>query len=123
MALEVTIGERLRDAADEWAETRMQKTDEALEQKLEQALLEVEHLASGTTEIEFELSDHTLQYEPSEALRELLHEQADRIDSDQATVLELHLELFARTFLPDDSIQEGAGPGAPVDPEDWQGND
>lgn len=123
MALEVSIGERLADAAAEWGESRMQEPDKALEQKLEQALLEVEHLASGTTEIEFELSNHTLHYEPSEALRELLYEQADRIDSDPATVLELHLELFARTFLPDDSVQGGAGPGAPVDPEDWQGND
>lgn len=119
MVLEVSIGDRLVDAAAEWGETRMQEPDEALEQKLEQALLEVEHLASATTEVEFELDDHTLHYEPSEALRELLNEQAERIDSDPATVLELHLELFARTFLPDDSIQGGAGPGAPVDPEDW----
>ncbi|MEF8799450.1 MAG: hypothetical protein V5A38_08025 [Halolamina sp.] len=119
MALSVRIGDRLVDAAAEWAETRMQETEEALEQKLEQALLEVEHLASGTTEIEFELDEETLQYEPSEELSELLTAQAERVDSDPATVLELHLELFARTFLPDDSIQGGAGPGAPVDPEDW----
>lgn len=119
MTLSVNIGDRLVDAAAEWAETRMQETDEALEQKLEQALLEVEHLASGTTEIAFELEDETLHYEPSEALSELLAAQAERVDSDPATVLELHLELFARTFLPDDSIQGGSGPGAPVDPENW----
>lgn len=119
MTLSVTIGDRLVDAAAEWAETRMQETDEALEQKLEQALLEVEHLVSGSTEIEFELVDGTLQYQPSEELSALLAAQAERVDADPATVLELHLELFARTFLPDDSIQGGAGPGAPVDPEDW----
>lgn len=119
MALEVHIGERLTDAAAEWAETRMQDESKALEQKLEQALLEVEHLASGSTELEFELDGDTLVYEPSEELSELLTTQAERIDSDPATVLELHLELFARTFLPEDSIQAGAGPGAPVDPEDW----
>jgi hypothetical protein len=119
MTLSVRIGDRLDAAAAEWAETRMQEPDEALEQKLEQALLEVEHLASGTTEIEFELEDGTLRYEPSEELSALLTAQADRVDSDRATVLELHLELFARTFLPDDSIQGGSGPGAPVDPEDW----
>jgi hypothetical protein len=44
MALSVRIGDRLVDAAAEWAETRMQETEEALEQKLEQALLEVEQL-------------------------------------------------------------------------------
>ncbi len=119
MALSVSIGDRLVDAAAEWAETRMQEPDAALEQKLEQALLEVEHLASGSTEVAFELDEETLEYEPSEELSALLNEQAERVDSEPATVLELHLELFARTFLPDDSIQAGAGPGAPVDPEDW----
>jgi hypothetical protein len=122
MALAVEIGDRLADAAAEWAETRMQDADEALEQKLEQALLEVEHLVSGTTELEFEIEGgDTLRYEPSEELCTLLEQQAERVDSDPATVLGLHLELFARTFLPEDSIQPGAGPGAPVDPEDWQG--
>lgn len=119
MALRVSIGDRLVDAAAEWADQRMLDDDEALEQKLEQALLEVEHLASGTTEIEFELDDHTLHYAPSDELEELLEEQAARVDADPGRVLELHLELFARTFLPDDSIQPDAGPGAPVDPEDW----
>ncbi|MBP1987181.1 hypothetical protein [Halolamina salifodinae] len=117
MALEVSIGDRLVDAAAEWADQRMLDEDDALEQKLEQALLEVEHLASGTTELEFELDDRTLQYAPSDELDELLEEQAERIDGDPAAVLELHLELFARTFLPDDTVQPGAGPGAPVD--DW----
>lgn len=119
MTLTVSIGDRLRDAAAEWAETRMQEPDEALEQKLEQALLEVEHLASGTTELQFELTDGTLHYEPSEALRELLEQQSETVGSDPAAVLQLHLELFARTFLPDDSVQPGAGPGAPVDADDW----
>jgi hypothetical protein len=122
MALEVAIGDRLVDAAAEWADTRMQEPEVALEQKLEQALLEVEHLASGSTELAFDLAaDRTLEYEPSDELRALLEAQAERVDSDPATVLELHLELFARTFLPEDSVQPGAGPGAPVDPEDWQG--
>lgn len=122
MALSVDIGDRLAAAAAEWAETRMQEPDQALEQKLEQALLEVEHLASGTTELAFDLEDgDTLIYEPSDDLLELLEQQAERVDSDPATVLGLHLELFARTFLPEDSVQPGAGPGAPVDTEDWQG--
>ncbi|AEN04995.1 hypothetical protein [Halolamina sp.] len=120
MRLEVRIGERLADAAAEWAESRMQEPEEALEQKLEQALLEVEHLASGTTELEFDLENgETLVYEPSEDLEELLEQQAERAGIDPETILGLHLELFARTFLPDDSIQAGVGPGAPVDPEDW----
>jgi len=117
MTLTVTLGDRLADAASEWADQRMLEEEEALEQKLEQALLEVEHLASGTTELEFELDGRTLEYEPSEELEELLAEQAERVDADPAAVLELHLELFARTFLPDDTIQPGAGPGAPA--EDW----
>ena len=122
MTLDVTIGDRLADAAAEWAETRMQEPEEALEQKLEQALLEVEHLASGSTELEFDLEDgDTLVYEPSDELLDLLETQAEEVDSDPATVLGLHLELFARTFLPDDSIEAGMGPGAPVDPENWQG--
>ena len=120
MALEVRVGDRLADAAAEWADTRMQEPEAALEQKLEQALLEVEHLASGDTELQFELEDaDTLRYEPSDELRELLTQQAERVGSDPATVLELHLELFARTFLPEDAVQPGAGPGAPVEPEDW----
>ena len=119
MALAVSIGDRLVDAATEWADQRMLDEDDALEQKLEQALLEVEHLASGTTEIAFELDGRTLHYAPSDELDTLLDEQADRIDADPATVLELHLELFARTFLPEDSVQPGAGPGAPVDADDW----
>lgn len=117
MALTVTLGDRLVDAASEWADQRMLDDEDALEQKLEQALLEVEHLASGTTELEFEIDGRTLEYEPSEELDELLAEQAERVDADPAAVLELHLELFARTFLPDDTIQPGAGPGAPA--EDW----
>jgi len=119
MALAVSIGDRLVDAATEWADQRMLDEDDALEQKLEQALLEVEHLASGTTEIAFELDGRTLHYAPSDELDALLDEQADGIDADPATVLELHLELFARTFLPEDSVQPGAGPGAPVDADDW----
>ena len=120
MPLEVAIGDRLVDAAAEWAETRMQEPDDALEQKLEQALLEVEHLASGTTELEFTLENgETLVYDPSDELAELLEAQAARAGIDAETVLGLHLELFARTFLPEDSIQAGAGPGAPVDPDDW----
>ncbi|MFW5938878.1 MAG: hypothetical protein ACOCSD_05305 [Halolamina sp.] len=119
MALLVTIGDRLAGAAGEWADQRMLDDADALEQKLEQALLEVEHLASGTTEIEFELEGQTLQYEPSEELAELLERQAERIDADPGTVLELHLELFARTFLPEDSVMPGAGPGAPIDDDEW----
>jgi triphosphoribosyl-dephospho-CoA synthetase len=119
MALTVTIGDRLADAASECADPRMLEDEEALEQKLEQALLEVEHLASGTTELEFELDGRTLHYAPSDELAELLDEQAERVDADVSAVLELHLELFARTFLPEDSVQPGAGPGAPVDPDDW----
>jgi len=119
MALQVSIGDRLADAASEWADQRMLDDDDALEQKLEQALLEVEHLASSTTEIEFELDGRTLHYAPSDELEELLEEQAERVDAEPSAVLGLHLELFARTFLPDDSIQPGAGPGAPVDADDW----
>ena len=119
MALTVEIGDRLVDAAAEWADQRMLEDEEALEQKLEQALLEVEHLASGTTEMEFEVDGRTLHYAPSDELDELLEEQAERVGAEPSTVLELHLELFARTFLPEDSIQPGAGPGAPIDADDW----
>lgn len=119
MPLTVEIGDRLADAAGEWADQRMLEDEEALEQKLEQALLEVEHLASGTTEIEFDLDGRTMQYAPSDELEALLEEQAERVDADPSTVLELHLELFARTFLPEDSVQPGSGPGAPIDADDW----
>ena len=120
MHLEVRIGDRLADAAEEWAETRMQEPKRALEQKLEQALLEVEHLAAGTTELEFTIENgETLVYDPSDELADLLEAQAARVGIEPEAVLELHLELFARTFLPEDSIQAGAGPGAPVDPDDW----
>lgn len=101
--LVVPVSDRLREAAAEWADARMTDQETALERKAEQALLEVEHLVSGAEAVEFAVEDGAIHVEPSEELQAVLETQADRVDADPATVLGLHLDLFARTFLPSDA--------------------
>lgn len=108
--MRVPVSDRLEEAAAEWADARMKDPEEALEEKVEQALLEVEHLAAGATDVSFELDDGAIQYEPSDDLRELLEAGAERADTDPSVVLSLHLDLFARTFLPDDAKRPADAP-------------
>ncbi|UPV73762.1 hypothetical protein M0R89_14595 [Halorussus limi] len=84
--------------------------DDAIETKAEQALLEIEHLASGATEVEFEVEDRTVSHEPSDELADLLAEQADETGLSEADVLKLHAELFSGAFRDDDAVRP---PNAP----------
>jgi len=110
VTLTVELSERFREAADEWAEVRMMDEERAVETKAEQALLEVEHLVSGATEVEFEIEDGAIRFEPSDRLEAFLAAQSESTGLDEATVLGLHVDLFARVFLDDDSSRP---PNAP----------
>lgn len=78
--------------------------EDALETKVEQALLEIEHLAAGATEVEFEVDPEagTVSYEPTPELADLLAAGAEETGLDPDEVLRLHVDLFARVFLDDD---------------------
>lgn len=84
-------------------------TEEALETKVEQALLEVEHLVSGAHEVEFEVDGRTVRHEPTDELAAYLERRAESTGLDEATVLGLYVDLFARVFLD----QEERPPNAP----------
>lgn len=98
-AIEIEPGERFLEAADEWGERRMMDEEEALATKAEQALLEIEHLVTGATEVEFEVREGVVRYEPSEELAAFLDEQAAAAGIDRETTLTLYVNLFARVFL------------------------
>lgn len=99
--IEITPSERFLEAADEWGDRRVLDEEEAIRSKAEQALLEIEHLVSGATEVEFEFELHegVVRYEPSAELAAFLDEQAAIAGIDRTTVLELYVNLFARVFL------------------------
>jgi hypothetical protein len=97
--IEIEPSDRFREAAHEWGDRRMLDEEEAMGAKAEQALLEIEHLVASHTEVEFEIEDGTIRYEPSDELSEFLDEQAAFAGIDRETVLSLHVNLFARVFL------------------------
>ena len=104
MTLAFAVSDRFREAAEEWGDDRMMGTEEAVESKVEQALLEIEHLVSGDVDpdLEFEVEEDRIRYDPSENLAVFLDEQAEEAGVDPGTVLKLHVDLFARVFLDDD---------------------
>lgn len=108
--LSFAVSDRFRAAADEWAEQRLMESDEALDVKVEQALLEIEHLVSGATEVAFDLNDGVVRFEPSDDLAVLLDEQADATGLARDEILALHADLFARVFLDEASTRP---PNAP----------
>lgn len=112
MALTFEVGERFRDAAAEWGESRMMDEEDALETKVEQALLEVEHLVSGEQEVEFDVDETTVTYEPTDELAAFLDQQAEAVGVEPADVLAMHADLFATVFL-DNYDQEERPPNAP----------
>lgn len=97
--MEFEASERLLEAADEWADKRMTDREDALETKVEQALLEVEHLVSGVQDVEFDVDGTTVDYEPTDELRAFLEGQADEASIDPAQALSMHSDLFATVFL------------------------
>ncbi|MFC6989490.1 hypothetical protein ACFQJD_13670 [Haloplanus sp. GCM10025708] len=110
MTLSFTVSDRFVEAAEEWADARMVEFDEAMATKAEQALLEIEHLVSGATEVEFDVDGHRIHHHPSDELRTFLDRQAEESGVDPATLLKFHVDLFARTFLDDDATRP---PNAP----------
>lgn len=110
--MQFEASDRLVAAADEWAERRMTDREDALETKVEQALLEVEHLVSGEQDVEFDVEETTVTYEPTEELAAFLEQQAERAGTEPAAVLSMHTDLFATVFL-DNYADEERPPNAP----------
>jgi hypothetical protein len=102
--------DRLVAAAEEWGEARLEEKDEALETKVEQALLEVEHLVSGAHEVDFEVDGRTVHHDPTDELAEFLERQADAKGIDESEVLALYVDLFARVFLDEQDRPSNAPP-------------
>ena len=73
--------------------------EEAFETKAEQALLEIEHLVSGATDVEFAVEDGVIHHEPSDELQRFLERQAAESGLEPEQLLRLHVDLFARVFL------------------------
>lgn len=109
------VSDRLYEAAEEWGERRLEDIDDALETKVEQSLLEIEHLVSQTHGVEFEVDGREISYEPTDQLSALLARQAEELGTDEAAVLKAHVDLYANSFL-DKVTDEERPPGTP-DPE------
>lgn len=99
MTLEIEASDRFVQAAEDWADQRLMDFEDAFETKAEQALLEIENLVSGATEVDFEVDDRTIYHEPSEELQAFLARQAEETGIDEDQILKLHVDLFARVFL------------------------
>lgn len=112
MSLHFEVSDRFLAAAEEWAESRMMETESALETKVEQALLEIEHLVSGAYEVTFEVDGRTVTYEPTGDLEVFLEKQSAETDLEPSDVLKMHVDLFANAFL-EEAEQEGRPPNAP----------
>jgi len=102
-AITVELSERFLAAAAEWADQRVMTEDHAVESKVEQALLEVEHLVSGGTSVAFAVDGETAVVDPSDELAAFLNAQAERLGVEPAAVLGSYVDLFARVFLNDDA--------------------
>jgi hypothetical protein len=105
LTLTIDLTERFVDSADEWADARLEDRETALETKAEQALLEIEYLISGRTEVDFEVDAERgeIDYTPSDEVATLLSEQAADTGLDEATILRLHVDLFSDAFSDDDA--------------------
>ena len=110
MTLSFEPSDRFRDAAAEWGESRLMDAEAALEEKAEQALLEIEHLVSGATSVEIRVEDGTINHEPSAELGAFLDTQAAAVGLDASSVLKRHVDLYARAYLDDDAVRP---PNAP----------
>lgn len=110
--MQFEASDRLVAAADEWADKRMSDREDALETKVEQALLEVEHLVSGEQDVEFDVDERMVTYEPTDELAAFLDQQAEAVGVEPEDVLSMHTDLFATVFL-DNYDQEERPPNAP----------
>ena len=112
MAVTFEPSDRLRAAASEWADQRMMDEADALETKVEQALLEIEHLVSGGTQVTFEVEDggERVRFAPSDELATFLDGQAAESGLAVERLLRLHVDLFANVFLDEDSQRPDNAP-------------
>lgn len=108
------VSDRVYEAAEEWGERRLEDIDEALSTKVEQSLVEIEHLVSGTHDVEFDVDGRTISYEPTGELSELLSRQAERLDVDRSDVLRSYVDLYANAFL-EEATDEIQPPDTPRD--------
>lgn len=104
------MSDRFVEATNEWADARMKTEEDAIEDKVEQALLEIEHLVSGAFDVEFTVDGHTITHEPTPELTEFLEIQSEAAGIDEATLLKLHVDLFATVFLEDAERPDNAPP-------------
>lgn len=112
MSLEFEVGDRFARAASDWAERQLMDDEEALEIKAEQSLLEIEHLVSGSHEVEFDVDGRTITHYPTADLATFLSERAEETGLTEADVLKLYVDLFARAFLDDDTERPPNAPPA-----------
>lgn len=108
--IRIPLTDRFREAANEWGDDRLMSEEDALEAKAEQALLEIEHLASGANEVTFEVDPEAgvIRHEPSEELARFLAAQSAETGVDETTTMRLYVDLFSRTFL-DSDVQRPSG--------------
>jgi AcrR family transcriptional regulator len=108
------VDDRFYEAAEEWADRRMQDTEQALETKAEQSLLEIEHLISEihTVDLDFEVKGRQIRYEPTPELAAFLRRQAADTGLDESDVLKMHVDLYANAFL-EEAASEERPPNAP----------
>lgn len=102
LSLAFEAGDRFARAAADWAERQLMEEAEALELKAEQSLLEIEHLVAGVDEVDFEVDGRRIIHHPTPELQAFLERQAAEAGVDEATLLKLHVDLFARAFLEGD---------------------
>lgn len=101
MTFTFEVNDRFLEAAEEWADRRMIDTEEALATKVEQSLLEIEHLISQSNHVEFELDGRTIHFEPTDELVAFLEGRASKTGLQASEVLEMYVDLFANAFLDD----------------------
>jgi len=102
--------DRLVEGAEEWGEKRMMDTEDALESKVEQALLEIENVVANEFDVAFSIDGRTVHYEPSKEVASFFDAQAAEYDLSVADVARMHVDLYSRVFLHDD---EERPPNAP----------
>lgn len=111
MSLEFDVDDRFVDAADQWGDARMMDREEALDVKVEQALLEIENLAADAYEVDYEVDGRTVRHEPTDGLVALLDRQSEETGLEPSDILKLYTDLFARAFLdPDEERPPNAPP-------------
>ena len=102
LSLTFEVDDRFYAAAEDWADQQLMDAEEALEVKVEQSLLEIEHLISGAREVDFEVDGRAVVHHPTGELEAFLGRQAEVTGLEEATLLKLHVDLFAGAFLEDD---------------------